>query len=325
MTTRRASSRRALLILLTLAVLPALCAVPGLAEDPPVEATSLRGQELTRPELPAQVVERHERSIETLRQRLADDPEDADALVWIGRHLGYLGRYPEAIAVFTEGVQRFPHERARFLRHRGHRKISIRDLEGAVDDLARGVAEMAGQQDRVESDGLPNLYNRPTGTLKTNLWYHLGLANYLRGDFRRAAEAYTACAALADNADMHVAASYWLFLSHKRLGRNDDAARVLDATALDAHLLENDGYQDVLSLFEAGPRAHETANELLARHEPGTVGAVTLSYGVGAWHLLSGRSDDAKALFQRVVDGDGWAGFGFIASEAELARASNSR
>lgn len=325
MTIRRAVSKRTPLLPWA-PCLFALCllATPAVASDstsgPEVEATSLLGRELTRPELPAQVVERHERTIETLRQRLAENPDDADALVWIGRHLGYLGRYREAVDVFTEGLQRFPDESVRFLRHRGHRKISLRDLQGAVDDLTRGVHELSGHPDHVESDGLPNVYNQPTGTLKTNLWYHLGLAHYLRADFQRAAEAYTACAALADNADMHVAASYWLFLSLKRLGRNGDAAGVLHATPLDAHLLENDGYQDILRLFQAGPRAHQAANELLSRHEPGTVGAVTLSYGIGAWHLLWGRSDEAKKLFRRVVDGDGWAGFGFIASEAELAR-----
>ncbi len=318
--TAQASAKTLLLSPLWLSVaLASLGSSPATRADP-VEARSLLGRELTRPELPAHVVERHTSAIQALRKRLEVHQDDADALVWIGRHLGYLGRYREAIAVFSEGVDRFPDEVARFLRHLGHRKISIRDLEGAISDLAAGVARLAGRPDRVESDGLPNLYNRPTGTLKTNLWYHLGLAHYLRGDYPRAAEAYTACAALADNADMHVAASYWLYLSLERLGRDADAAAVLGAAPLDALLLENDGYQDLLRLFAAGPDARETAAELLARHPPGSVGAVTLSYGVGAWHLLSGRRDEATKLFRHVADGDGWAGFGFIAAEAELAR-----
>ena len=202
MTTHLASSKRSCLPWLALAFL----AWPGLAdgemtEEPAiaeaVEAISLLGRELTRPELPAQVVERHETAIATLRQRLDAHPDDADALIWIGRHLGYLGRYQLAIDVFSEGVERFPEESARFLRHRGHRKISIRDLDGAVADLSAGVAHTAGKPDLAESDGLPNLYNRPTGTLKTNLWYHLGLAHYLQGNFQQSVEAYTACAALA--------------------------------------------------------------------------------------------------------------------------------
>lgn len=303
-----------------------LPSVPAGAQgDAAAEATSLLGRELARPELPAAVAERHEAAIRTLRARLAAHPDDADALVWIGRHLGYLGRYREAIETFSEGIERFPaeghaDEAARFLRHRGHRKITVRDLAGAVADLEAGVARIAGRPDRPESDGLPNLYNRPTGTLKTNLWYHLGLAHYLRGDFGRSAEAYTACAALADNADMHVAASYWLYLSLRRLGREADANAVLDAAPLDALLLENDGYQDLLRLFAEGPDAREAAAALLARDEPGSVGAVTLAYGVGAWHLLAGRSDEAEALFRRVAGGEGWAGFGFLAAEAELAR-----
>lgn len=310
------------LLFLVVALLSLATVSPAETPTAAVEATSLLGEELTRPELPPQVVARHEAALETLRERRAEHPDDADALVWIGRHLGYLGRYGEAIETFSEGVERFPAERARFLRHRGHRKISIRDLDGAVVDLEAAVADLAGRPDRVEADGLPNLYNQPTGTLKSNVWYHLGLAHYLRGDFRRAAEAYTACAALADNPDLHVAATYWLYLSLRRLGRDEDAAAALDATPLEALLLENDGYQDLLRLFAAGPDAHDAASQLLARHEPGTVGTVTLSYGVGAWHLLAGRADEARTLFRRVVEGDGWAGFGYLASEAKLARAT---
>lgn len=289
-----------------------------------VEGTSLLGRPLVRPSLPEATVAEHEAALAALDARLVAHPDDAAALVWRGRHLGYLGRYREAIDVFDQGVERFP-EDPRFFRHRGHRKISLRDLAGAVADLEAGLALAAGRPDRVEPDGLPNLYNRPTGTSKTNLWYHLGLARYLQGDFVRAAEAFTSCAALADNPDMLVAASYWRYLAVVRSGRTDDAGAALAAAPLEAALLENHDYQDLLRLFAAGPGADRLADELLARHAPGSVGAVTLSYGVGAWHHLSDRTDAARALWRRLVDGDGWAGFGFVAAETELARSQETR
>jgi hypothetical protein len=44
-------------------------------------------------------------------------------------------------------------------------------------------------------------------------------------------------------------------------------------------------------------------------------------YGVSAWHDVNGRTADARALWQRLVDGADWAPFGVIAAEADLARA----
>ncbi len=35
---------------------------------------------------------------------------------------------------------------------------------------------------------------------------------------------------------------------------------------------------------------------------------------------MNGRPAEARAVFERVTEGDQWAAFGFIASEAELAR-----
>lgn len=307
------------LTLATLTAVPAAAQAPA-PSDP--EATSLLGRALVAPEIPPETREHHEAALEQLRARPS---HDADALVWTGRHLGYLARYREAVDLFTDGIDRFP-EDARFLRHRGHRRITLRDLDGAVEDLAAGVALAAGEPDRVEPDGLPNLYNRPTGTLKTNLWYHLGLAHYLRGDFTRAAEAYTVCWALADNPDMEVAADYWRYLSLTRAGRIAEAQAVLDRAALEVTLLENHDYQRLLRLFAAeGAAGDALAAELLEDREPGSVSAVTVAYGVGAWHLVAGRREQAMEIFRRVVDGDGWAGFGYIAAEAELARDETRR
>ncbi|MHC4711138.1 MAG: hypothetical protein ACYTA3_12145, partial [Planctomycetota bacterium] len=42
--------------------------------------------------------------------------------------------------------------------------------------------------------------------------------------------------------------------------------------------------------------------------------------GIGAWHLMGGRIEEAYTLFQAIVDGDVWPAFGYIAAEAELAR-----
>jgi tetratricopeptide (TPR) repeat protein len=61
-------------------------------------------------------------------------PDDADAIIWLGRRTAYLGRIREAAAIFSHGIKVHP-EDPRMYRHRGHRFISLRLFDQAIDDL----------------------------------------------------------------------------------------------------------------------------------------------------------------------------------------------
>ncbi len=75
-------------------------------------------------------------------------------------------------------------------RHRGHRYITLREFDKAIADFNKAVELIEGTDDIVEPDGAPNAAGIPTSTLHTNIWYHLGLAHYLKGDFAAALLAY---------------------------------------------------------------------------------------------------------------------------------------
>ena len=47
---------------------------------------------------------------------------------------------------------------------------------------------------------------------------------------------------------------------------------------------------------------------------------MAFSYGVANWHYYNGRRERAEEMFRRILEGSGWAGFGYIAAEAEIAR-----
>jgi tetratricopeptide (TPR) repeat protein len=245
-----------------------------------------------------------EMSPETRAKRVR---ELADAIVWHGRRTAYLGNYQEAIDLFTDGAKRFPDD-ARMLRHRGHRWITLRQFDRAVADLTKAASLIRGKPDEIEPDGLPNARNIPTSTLQSNIWYHLGLAHYLRGDFEQALDAYRECMKVSKNPDGVVSTSHWLYMTLRRLNRRDEAERVLDAISTDMDVIENQAYHKLLLMY----RGEIVPEEMEAD--------ATTQYGVGNWYLYNGQPERARPVFQRIVSGKEWSAFGYIAAETDLHR-----
>ena len=300
------------------------CASSDVPESAPpesnaAEATSLLGAPLIPPPLPDSVRIRYERQLSDAEAELARAPESADAAIWVGRRLAYLGRYGEAIDSFTQAIARHPDD-ARLYRHRGHRYITIRQFERAIADLERASTLVRGQPDEVEPDGLPNARNIPTSTLQSNIWYHLGLAYYLQGEFARADEAYREALAVSTNPDMLVATTHWAYMARRRMGREGEAERLLAPISRTMDIIENDAYHRLLLLY----KGELPVDSLLpAEATEDGVQDATIGYGVGNWHLYNGRPAEAADVFERVVSGEQWAAFGHIAAESELARMRN--
>lgn len=295
----------------------------GCASNPgatPVEGRSLLGQSLRAPELGAEDLAQRESELAAARAAVEGHPDDPDSLIWLGRRTAYLGRYREAIAVFTRGTERFPGD-ARFLRHRGHRYLTVRRIADAVADLERAASLTAGKADEVEPDGLPNARGVPTSTLQGNIWYHLGLARYLEGDFAGALAAYQRDLELAKNPDSVVSSSYWLYLALLRLGRGEEAATVLAPITADLDVIENQIYHRLLLAFK-GELEYEKVLSESAADGVESLDFATAGYGVGAWYLASGMEEEARAMFRRVLDAGNWPAFGYLAAEAELARSN---
>jgi tetratricopeptide (TPR) repeat protein len=287
----------------------------GLPEG--AEALSFLGDTLYAPALPEEVASDRMTLYAEAEDALAAAPEDADALIWMGRRTAYLGRYRDAIDIYTFAMSVHP-EDARLYRHRGHRYVTVREPDAAIADLRRAAELTEGRPDEVEPDGLPNDRGIPTSTLQFNIWYHLGLAHYLTGDFEAAAEAYARCAEVSVHPDSQVATAYWRVMTLRRLGREDEARAVLAGITSDMDVIESGGYLDLLLLH----KGERTAEDLVGPGGPdATLASTTAGYGVGAWYLLEGNEEEALRLFQRTVSGrDQWAAFGYLAAEAELAR-----
>jgi len=281
------------------------------------EAISLLGDTLRPMPLSDATRALYQSRLDSATRATQANPRDPDALIWLGRRTAYLGRYREAIGIFARGVEQFPDD-ARFLRHRGHRWLSVREFTRARDDLDRAARLVRGKPDEVEPDGLPNARGVPTSTLQTNIWYHLALARYLLGDFPGAASAWDSCLRLSGNPDMEIASRYWLYLALRRAGRSGDAAAVLAPVRADLDIIENRSYHRLLLVFKGALRSDSV---MLAE---GLDGATT-NYGLGAWQLAEGNEAQAQYFFRRAMSGGQWPSFGYLAAEADLARAGATR
>lgn len=288
------------------------------ANESGVEATSLLGQPLVPPPIRAESRQQLEENLARAQAAYERTPEDADSIIWLGRRLAYLGRYRDAIAMFTRAIELHPDD-ARGYRHRGHRYITMREFGSAIRDLEQAAELISGRPDEVELDGAPNAANIPRSTLHSNIWYHLALARYLDHDLERALPAWQAAVGASDNDDMLVASADWLYMTYRRLGLDAEAASVLERIHPEMDILENEAYHRRLLMY----KGLIPPDSLLRVESADPVQLATYGYGVGNWYLYNGQRAEADRVFRRVLDTPNWAAFGYIAAEAELARASD--
>jgi tetratricopeptide (TPR) repeat protein len=234
-------------------------------------------------------------------KKLAADPKNVDLLVALGRAQAGIWRYNDAIATFTKALAHAP-ANPMLYRLRGHRYISIRQFDKALADLKLAVKHNgAGGKD---------------ADLDFDIWYHLALANYLKGDFAKAAEAYERCRDVSKTDDKLIAVSDWLYMTYRRMKKDAEAAKVLERITPQMQVKENKSYFDRLLLYKGLKKEADLVNiEKATDLEIATAG-----YGVGNWHLYNGNRTKAEEYFRKIVGGKYWPAFGFIAAEAELAR-----
>ena len=306
------------------------CGTTRPSAQPPVRATlpagaqaiSFLGDTLRAFPLTPETKARYESQLAEAKAAYDHTPTNVDSIIWYGRRLAYLGRLREAIDVYSRGIALYP-ENPWLYRHRGHRYLSVRELDRAAADLERATELTRGKPDEVEPDGQPNAKNTPIGTLQSNIAYHLALAYYLKGDFARAIPVYRQEIADARNDDRVVSTTHWLYMSLRRLGRDAEAAQVLVPIRRDMNVVENDTYHRLLLLY----KGELPVDSVLTAGPSGemSVTDATGAYGVGNWHLYNGRRAEAERIFRRILAGGQWGAFGYIAAEAEMARMGLTR
>lgn len=231
-------------------------------------------------------------AIKTARAALDADPKNITRIIDLGVAQSGARQFREAIATFSRGLEIDPNN-ALLLRWRGHRYLSVRDFDRAFADLTRGG--------KIDS----SIYG---------IWYHLGVVQYLRGDFNDAAASFAKAQPIAPDAGELAGSTDWLWMSLSRAGRSAEAKAMLDRRP-DSKPVTN-AYTRRLQLYrgEIGPDA------VVTPADTDDVQLATLAYGLGNWYLVRGDKTQARHWFERSIQSGGWPAFGFIVSEVELER-----
>lgn len=226
------------------------------------------------------------------KRDLAADPRNIEKFIHLGVAYASARQMREAIATFTRALALAPNDPMLY-RWRGHRNLSVREFDRAMADLTRGY-----------------------GLDSTNygILYHLGVLRFVRGDFNAAADAFRRAQPRAPDAEELAGSTDWLWMSLQRAGRGTEAAAMLGRRPDSLPITV--AYTKRLKLYrgEIGPDA------LFAPSDTSDIDVATLSFGLGNWYLVRGDTARARAQFERSIKSGGWPAFGFIASEAELAR-----
>lgn len=280
-----------------------------------IEAHSLLGEGLVRPDFDEETTTRLTDDLREAINRFNTAPDDPESIVWVARRTAYLWRYQDAIYILTDGIKEHPDD-PRFYRHRGHRFITIREFDKAIDDLLKGISLIQGKNDEIEEDGAPNDANIPVSTLHFNLYYHLGVAYYLNGNFDFAVDAFENTLSVSRNNDTRVSTIDWLYMSHLRNGNRQKAYELITDFDTEIEVLESHSYLNRIKLY----KGQITPEDLLNQENLNTLNLLTQGYGVAMWYYHTGNTQKAISILKDIIETNYWAAFGYIAAEAEIAR-----
>lgn len=309
------ASHRVLLLVAGFAIAVPLHAGPGSVVPAGAEAVSLLGEPLTQVPMPAEERREREARYAEARGAAAAHPDDVEAQIGYGRRAADLGHLREAVDIFTRALDRFPGD-PRLLRHRGHRYITLRRFDLAVADLeqaARLAADRPDQPDPVETPA-----QAPVDTLRSSIWYHLGIAHYLSGALEAAVRAEEECLSLPATPDREAGARFWTYLALRRLGREVEARQDLAPIRPNMAVLESRAYLLLMMMYKGELTPDALLAPAVAGDDP--LDSVLLRYGVGAWYLVEGKQDEAARIDREALALGQWHSFAHIAAEADLQR-----
>jgi tetratricopeptide (TPR) repeat protein len=236
-----------------------------------------------------------ENQVAEAEKKLASDPRNVELILALGNAQAGIWRIREALATSERGLE-VASDSAALVSSRGHRHLTLRKLDSAQADL-----DLATELD----DRIPEA------------WYYLAVVHYLNGSWDLAATAWERRIELSKDYADSLPPLDWLYMTYRRAGRHDDAARLLSKVESEKELSGGASIYQNRLLFYKGVKSEAD----VAAAMTDDVTTATLSYGLGNWYVYQ-ASDRKKAreYFEKTIGTSAWVALAFIAAERDLAR-----
>lgn len=250
---------------------------------------------------------RLEKDLEIAKAVMEVAPDRASSYEWLGRRYGYLGRLPEAIEVFSQGLKKFP-DNYKLYRYRGRHLARNYQWDQAISDYNKAAELLKNVPDSYEPNGIANALDLTISTFKQNIPYYLAQTSMATGDYE------TVLSGMDEAINVPVRFAYmeelipvtlWKYMALRKLGRHADAEAELKKVPDEYDLIENDQYHRAVNYL----KGNYTRAEFLE------IADVIGKYTVAMKDLFEGDIKNAKKLFNETTDS---GPRGFWPSEAEL-------
>jgi hypothetical protein len=224
-----------------------------------------------------------------------------DAMLWIkyGRALRRQSMHREAIDAYSLGAVYSPFY-ALLYRHRGHAYINICRYAEAASDF-----ELSLRLDPSDID----------------VWYHLGLSYFLMTDYNRAEKIYKTCYHMSTDSMDVVSCSDWLWITLQRLGKKDEAEKLLDRIQPDMEVGVCASYLKRLLMYKGVIKPEELIPPDIKED---SIDLITMGFGLANYYYVLGDDTKGDEMIRRTLsageNGNSWSAFGYQAASVEKKR-----
>lgn len=248
-----------------------------------------------------------EKDLEIAKAAMEIAPEREDSYAWLGRRYGYLGRLPEAIEVFSDGLKKFP-DSYRLYRYRGRHLARNYQWDQAISDYHKAAELLEDEPDSYEPNGIANGLDLTISTFKQNIPYYLGQTSMATGDYATVISAMDEAInvpVLFAYMEELIPVTYWKYMAHRKMGNHQLAQAELAKIPDQYQLIENDTYHAAVNYL----KGNYVREDFLKSAD--AIG----KYAVAMKDHFDGRNEDAIKIWNELTD----AGpRGFWPAEAEL-------
>ncbi len=275
------------------------------------EAKSFAGKALFAAAAPPLVLAKSDSIIATIRSKSKQTEDD---YVEIGKQLVATARYKMAVEVYSEGLLKYPNS-YKLLRNRGHRYITLRQLDQAIADLNKAEKLIQKEPDVMEY----GIDGKPTATVRHQIWYHIGVYYYLTRDYVQGGNAFKKALETAGDLKNVSGASDWLYNCYQRQGKKKEAEEVLKPLTPDTDTDRENAYFRRIMLYKGFIKSEQLVDVNMPP-EKMSVQDVTKLYGLANWYRYNGNIEKAKSLCGIILQSNAWPGFAYAGAEKDLEK-----